>query len=228
MDTVDNLPPAGVLPLVENLRLGIFAKQPSPGRVKTRLCPPLSPQEAAEFARICLDETVQRLSGSSFALTLFFDGDEDYFRMCYPGVERVAQGQGDLGQRMERAMEYLLEQGGGAALVGSDSPDLPLERIGDVQRTLRSAEVVTIGAKDGGYVLIAQSRHYPRLFRQMPWSTSRVLALTRCRAAEDGLAYQELGVWEDVDDLESLRRLVGRSPDSLCARFVRARLAHHL
>lgn len=209
--------------------VGIFAKQPQPGTVKTRLCPPLTPAEAAELYRVSLEETVQRLAAGPFTPVLFYAGDEAYFRRSFPGLALCPQGEGDLGARMERALQALLQAGcRGALLVGSDSPDLPLALLESAFAALEQAEAVLAPANDGGYVLIGERRHHPGLFAGIAWSSDQVLDQTRQRAAAAGIRLQELPGWEDVDDLPSLRALLGRSPDSATARHARACLGAHL
>ncbi len=207
--------------------LGIFAKEPVPGQVKTRLCPPLAPTEAAELYRVMLEETVARMSEGPFALVLFYAGRQDYFRTAFPALRLIPQAEGDLGRRMEQALRLLLEEGfAAAALIGSDSPDLPLDRVAEAFATLAQADCVTTPAGDGGYVLIASRRHRPGLFCDIPWSTPQVLDATRHRAAELGIDYRELAPWEDIDDLASLKCLLQRSPDSATAKYALTRLAH--
>ena len=209
--------------------LGIFAKEPVPGRVKTRLCPPLSATEAAEVYRVCLEETVGAMIRGPFTLVLFHAGREQYFRGAFPGLPLFPQAEGDLGRRMEQALKTLLEHGHtSAVLIGSDSPDLPLARVEEAIAVLARADCVTVPAGDGGYVLVGEHRHHPELFRDIPWSTPRVLDATRRRAAELNIDYRELASWEDVDDLVSLKRLLQRSPRSATAKFTLARLAHCL
>lgn len=209
--------------------MGIFAKEPLAGRVKTRLSPPLSGEEAAAFYRVALAETVERLAGGPFEVRLFYSGAESFFRENFPGVALTPQGEGDLGARMERALQGLLGAGCAAAvLVGSDSPDLPLSLVEEAFAALAAAEVVTAPAPDGGYVLIGERTHCPQLFSAMPWSSAAVLEETRRRVRAAGLSYRELASWEDVDDLASLRRLVERSPGSDAARHARLHLARHL
>ena len=209
--------------------VGIFAKQPVPGEVKTRLCPPLTAAEAAELYRVSLEETVRRLAAGPFTPVLFFAGEEAYFRQNFPSLCLCPQGEGDLGARLERALQTLLQAGcRGALLVGSDSPDLPLTLLDEAFATLETVDAVVSPAADGGYVLIGERRHHPALFREIPWSSDQVLALTRQRAAVAGISLAELPGWEDVDDLRSLRALLGRSPDSATARHARACLEAHL
>ncbi|MBE0595756.1 MAG: TIGR04282 family arsenosugar biosynthesis glycosyltransferase [Desulfuromonadales bacterium] len=213
MDGVDNFPPP------RPWALGIFAKAPLPGEVKTRLCPPFTPSEAALFHRLSLTETVSRMRGRGFDLVLFHAGPASFFQRRFPDLPLRSQGEGDLGERMERALGTLLAGRRGAALIGADTPDLPPELVEQAFDRLQTAEVVTAPASDGGYVLIGESRHHPALFRQIAWGSSEVLAATRRQAAALGLAYGEVAEWDDVDDLPALRRLLGRSPTCRAARF---------
>jgi len=208
--------------------LGIFAKEPVAGRVKTRLSPPFSPVEAADIYRVCLEETVAAMRGAGFDPVLFYDGEAGNFRRAFPGVRLLPQGEGDLGERMERALR-MLRAGGcqAAALIGSDTPDLPVALVQEAFAALREADVVVAPAADGGYVLVGERRHVPELFGNIPWSTAGVLAATRQRAADLAIDYREVGGWEDVDDLASLRRLLARSPASATARLGRQMLERH-
>jgi rSAM/selenodomain-associated transferase 1 len=231
VETVDNPRPiANLAPWVEGTKvvLGIFAKEPVAGRVKTRLCPPLSAAEAAAFYRSCLEETVAAMGGAGFDLVLFFEGEADYFRRAFPGLRLLPQGEGDLGERMERALRTLFADGfGAAALIGSDTPDLPVALVEEAFVVLRHADVVVAPAGDGGYVLVGERRHVPELFRDIPWSTAGVLAATRQRAVDLEVDFREAGGWEDIDDLVSLQRLLVRSPGSAAARHAAGLLARH-
>ncbi|WP_221250413.1 TIGR04282 family arsenosugar biosynthesis glycosyltransferase [Desulfuromonas versatilis] len=216
------------IPKIATRALGIFAKQPLPGRVKTRLCPPLSGEQAAELYRVSLIETVESLAGRDFDLVLFYAGEEAFFQSAFPALPRIAQAQGGLGERLERAFEALFARGcRRAAMIGSDSPDLPAHLVEEAFAALERASFVTAPAADGGYVLVGQDAVHPELFRDIPWSTPGVLAATRERARALGIGYREVAGWEDVDDLPSLRRLVERSPASATARFGRRLLARH-
>ncbi len=206
--------------------LGIFAKAPDPGRVKTRLCPPLSARQAAEFYAVSLAETVARCRADSWRTVLFYSGEPDYFAEQFPDVPRLQQQGDELGARMERALQTLLAQGHDAAvLVGSDTPDLPRALLVHAFTALRHHDAVLAPSSDGGYVLIGERHHHPELFRAMPWSTPEVLAATRSRARSHGIALYELPPWEDVDDGDDLQRLIRRSPESYAARRAREILA---
>lgn len=204
--------------------LGIFAKKPQPGRVKTRLCPPLSPEQAAALYEVSLRETITVMAHGDFDLVLFHADGTDWFAKSFPHLHRAPQRGEDLGARMANALEQLLKQYESAALIGSDSPDLPLALVGRAFSALDFGDPVIIPSCDGGYVLLGESSHHPDLFRGMPWSTPDVLEQTRRRAAERAIALREVGQWEDLDDLPSLKRLVQRSPSSKTAAFARTHL----
>lgn len=204
-----------------NFGLGVFAKEPVPGKVKTRLCPPLTFEEAAGLYRECLSETVCRMVAGPWRTTLFFDGNRDFFEKGFPTTTLKPQGAGDLGVRMAKALDSLLDAYERAVLIGSDSPDLPFDIVASAFAALADHDAVIAPAADGGYVLVGESRHHPELFRAIPWSTSKVLPLTRSRARSAGIRLAEVEGWEDIDDIPSLHRLIERSPDSKAARFAR-------
>ena len=210
-----------------NQILGIFAKQPLAGQVKTRLCPPLSPQQAAELYRTCLLETVATMAEAPAERVLFFAGDRSYFAETFPGLRLLPQSNGDLGQRLDRAFAQLFAEGcSAAALIGSDSPDLPIPLVSEAFAQLDNYDLAVAPARDGGYVLIGQSVHNPELFRDMPWSSSDLWQATRQRGEKLGLSFCELDTWEDLDDLASLQRLCRRSPNSSTAHLARLMLSN--
>jgi rSAM/selenodomain-associated transferase 1 len=191
--------------------LGIFAKEPRAGKVKTRLCPPLSFAEAAQVHHLALQQTVTTLA--PLQPLLFYSGDSAYFQENFPGIPLLPQSEGDLGERMEQALRALHARAGARALlVGSDAPDLPLALIIDAYAALASAAVVTIPAADGGYVLIGERGHHPPLFHGVSWSTPAVLEQTRAICAAQQISCAEIGSWEDVDDAAALVRLIRRAP----------------
>lgn len=222
MDRVDKAPPwRDSLPC-----LGIFAKQPRPGEVKTRLCPPLSPEQAAAVYEVSLRETVERMTTlDACRVVLCYAGADAWFAEAFPGIARVAQRGTDLGARMAHALEGFLELGSSRALlIGSDAPDLPLQRIRQAVQLLDTHELVLGPATDGGYYLVGERIHHPELFRGIPWSTGQVLAATRRICEQQSLAVAELEPWEDLDDLAALRGLLARSPDSRTAACLREAL----
>lgn len=207
--------------------LGIFAKQPIPGQVKTRLCPPFDAQTAAAFYRTALNETVQRFTaGHGYQLALCYAGEQNWFATAFPGVELVVQQGDDLGSRMANTLALFFQRGyRQAVLVGSDTPDLPVAIIEQAFGALRQHDLVVGPARDGGYYLIGMTRPHPQLFRQIPWSTDRVLALTLQRARTLGLTVATLPEWDDLDDRAALQRLLQRESQGATVDFLRKRLS---
>ncbi|NIQ96486.1 MAG: glycosyltransferase [Desulfuromonadales bacterium] len=205
--------------------VGIFAKEPVAGRVKTRMCPPLSPSQAAALYETSLRETVASMAAGHFDLVLFCAGEAEWFRGAFPDLPLVAQQGTDLGERMTAALAHLQASYEKTALIGSDSPDLPPVLVEEALAALDGEGVVVIPASDGGYALVGERGHHPEMFRDIPWSTAEVLPASRRRAAECSIALKEVGKWEDLDDLHSLQRLVQRSPASRTAAFAREHLA---
>ena len=223
---VDNLQQK---PLKKSI-LGVFAKQPVAGQVKTRLCPPLSLGQAASLYTVSLQETVARMqAGSGYDLAICYAGEQHWFEEAFPEVTLVAQRGDDLGTRMANALAGFLVQGyRRAVLIGSDAPDLPLEMVDQAFVALSRFELVLGPAADGGYYLVGESVHHQELFEGIHWSTGTVLEETLARAHGAKVSTARLAGWEDLDDLPALRRFLERSPSSRTAGYLRAELDHCL
>uniref|UniRef100_UPI0026367E0D TIGR04282 family arsenosugar biosynthesis glycosyltransferase n=1 Tax=Geobacter sp. TaxID=46610 RepID=UPI0026367E0D len=114
-----------------------------------------------------------------------------------------------LGERMAGAFRRAFDRGcRRVAIIGTDSPDLPLAFIGWAYELLADPAVDAVfgPSEDGGYYLLALKRFHPALFAGIPWSTDKVLELSLARAAEAGLATALLPPWYDVDTADDLRR----------------------
>src|ERR1043165_7032079 len=197
--------------------LGLMAKAPFAGEVKTRLVPPLTAEEAAAL-NVCFlrdmaanIQTVSKTQAASGLVVYTPAGSESAFEGVLPrGFNLLTQRGASLGERLCNATDDLLRQGYGAVcLINSDSPTLPrsilfraielLEMDGD--------RVVLGGAEDGGYYLIGLKHAHRHLFDDIPWSTADVLARTIERAAEIDLPVELLPRWYDVDDRDTLAQL---------------------
>lgn len=203
----------------------IFAKQPVPGRVKTRLSPPLSPDEAAELYHCMLADTMgNHLSCDHFDTLVFFEPSgaaEAFFRRTWPGVPAFPQQGEGLGERLEQAFALAFVMGFGAvAAIGSDSPDLPPLYVEDAFRLLEEgrADVIFGPVEDGGYCLIAMKRPYPGLFRDIPWSSGEVLERSEEAARALGLRSARLPLWHDLDRFEDLELLLTDGSEGGAAR----------
>lgn len=195
-------------------RLLLFAKRPLLGRVKTRLVPPLKPEQSLALYRAFLADQIEflRTLGDGYDIELCMDGAwvaDPTFDPPLDGLRQCEQGPGDLGERMLRAFQRCWREGAECVVVlGADSPTLPAAHIHGAFRALeRGAAAVLAPATDGGYVLLGLRRPLAELFRKIPWGTSGVLEITRLRAEAGGTELSELAPWYDVDDIEGLRRL---------------------
>ena len=196
------------------IALAAMAKVPIAGAVKTRLCPPLRLEEAAELARCFLLDRVEQLAdvpGSDRLVAFTPPEDEAELRaLVPPGVRIVPQRGADLGARMSGLLADLLGKGyGGAIVVGTDTPTLPTAYLGEAAAALRrgAADVVLGPSEDGGYYLIGLGAPAPDLFVNVPWSTATVYEETLARARAAGRRVSILPSWLDVDRIADLARL---------------------
>ena len=209
--------------------IGLFAKQPVPGQVKTRLTPPLSADQACLLYQVALQETVTQLLAAGLPLVICYAGKRDWFSEAFPGLPLLEQVGDGLGVRMTNAVQTLFAAGAGPVLLsGSDSPDLPFPLLEQALQELQETDVVTIPCRDGGYVVVGMRRPTTELFEGIPWSTSRVLETTRQRSRLLDLTYHETASWDDLDELADLQRLVARSPESQTARHIVSELSELL
>jgi rSAM/selenodomain-associated transferase 1 len=195
----------------------IFAKEPRPGQVKTRLSPPLSLKEAAQlYHSFLLDILEEMARGPEMRLAVAFSPPEAQaiFRgLAPPGTDLFPQEGADLGERMARAFAWGFAAGGGPVLLrGSDVPDLPAAMVAEAREVLAAgrAEVVLGPATDGGYHLVGLLEPQPALFRGPVWSSSTVLADTLDLARRLDLRVHLLAPWPDIDTIDNLRPFVQR------------------
>jgi rSAM/selenodomain-associated transferase 1 len=197
--------------------LGLMAKAPFAGAVKTRLVPPLMAQEAAALNICFLRDmaaniaSISETKATSGLVVYTPAGSESAFDGMLPGgFKLLAQRGAHLGERLCNATDDLLTQGYSAVcLINSDSPTLPRSILIQAVESLAAGgdRVVLGAAEDGGYYLIGLKHAHRNLFNEIAWSTSDVLARTRQRAAEIDLPVELLPPWYDVDDAETLNQL---------------------
>jgi rSAM/selenodomain-associated transferase 1 len=209
----------------------IFAKEPVPGQVKTRLIPPLSPEMACRLYHCFLEDIIDdavRLQGMDIALAYTPAGARGFFQtLAHPGMRLIAQEGRDLGERQARAFAWGFKSGYGLVLLrGSDTPDLPGDIMLEAVEKLAAgdAQVVLGPSQDGGYYLIGLKGLHPRLFYGLTWSTGSVLTETLSRARELDLKVHLLPYWRDIDTYADLVDFLKRSDPSPRAsrRSVRA------
>jgi len=211
--------------------LVLFARDPVPGKVKTRLGPLLDAETICNLYTRFLDDSLDKLRRVNEA---------DGFVGVYPALETgyfnhpgdlasvsvfVQQGE-DLGERMRNAFVEGFARGyRRVVIVGSDSPSLPVEYI---RMAFRSEKDVVLGpATDGGYYLIGMKGRMVEVFDGIEWGGDRVLSDTLVRIKAAGVGIEALPVWYDVDRPEDLKflhshlnllRLAGGTPEGEATR----------
>lgn len=195
------------------LAIGVMAKAPVAGQVKTRLMPLLGPQAATALYRQLTIRTVSTASIAAPGQVHLFVAGEFHHAFwseldAVPVANRHRQCDGDLGARMQAALDRLLADADTALLVGTDCPVLTPEHIRAAAQALASAPMVFIPAEDGGYVLVGAHTPCADAFESIPWGTETVMDDTRraLRRHGDRAAWIELPPLWDVDRPEDYRR----------------------
>ena len=194
-----------------------MTKAPQAGKVKTRLTPPLIPEEAAEL-NVCflrdLGQSIHLASMQSPARGVGVYtpvGAESVYENVLPdSFALIPQHGNGFGERLAFATEDLFRVGfESVCLINSDSPTVSASSFAEAANELaKPGDRIVLGpAADGGYYLIGLKRIQHRIFEEIDWSTERVLAQTLERAAEINIAVHLLSQGFDVDDRATLRRL---------------------
>ncbi len=202
-----------------------MTKAPRPGKVKTRLAPPLTLDQTAALNICFLRDTTANIAtvrGGAGVLCYTPVGDESAFTGIAPqSFSFIAQRGDTFGERLYLAATDLLACGFAAVcLIDSDSPTLPHAALQQAVDALARPgdRIVLGGSHDGGYYLIGLKQPHRAPFERITWSTASVYAETLERCAEAGLEIVELSTWYDVDDRVTLdvlaaELLEGTRPD---------------
>ncbi|MDH3633496.1 MAG: TIGR04282 family arsenosugar biosynthesis glycosyltransferase [Gammaproteobacteria bacterium] len=187
------------------IALGIFAKPPTPGFVKTRLIPDIGASKAASVYRYCLEYTLEvaRQSGLDYRLYVSEISDDALLQ----DEEYTLQKGHDLGIRMFNAMQDLLATGtDGAIIIGSDCLDITARHLHQAAQALADHELVLLPTFDGGYALIGCTSINPALFRNVHWSSDRVLKQTVANARSMDYRVRLFDPVRDIDTLQDLEK----------------------
>lgn len=189
------------------MTLVVLAKAPVPGQVKTRLCPPCTPEQAAALAEAALADTLAAVVAVGGRRVVVLDGAPGPWLPA--GVEVVPQRGGGLDERLAAAFE---DVGGPALLVGMDTPQITPALLRTGLALLAMADAVLGGAPDGGYWAIGLRRPDPALFLGVPMSVAETGAAQRARLAAAGLRVAGLPPLRDVDDIDDARAVAAHAP----------------
>lgn len=195
----------------------VVAKQPLPGRTKTRLSPPLKPEQASVLYECFLKDTldlIREVEQVQPVIAFLPAGAGAYFQQLAPDFELIQQEGSDLGARLDNAISAYLSRGyERVVIMNSDGPTLPSAYLSEAFAALGASDVVLGPSEDGGYYLIGVKQPVPHLLRGVQMSTSTVAADTIALAVEQNLSVHLLPPWYDVDDAASLRRLIKEVKD---------------
>lgn len=193
--------------------IAVFARAPELGKVKSRLCPPLTADEALALHRALVEDTLTHLSrvqrpdlSRMLLLSRPLSHPND---LEIPKEWTVSiQSSGELGERMASLfLASFQRKVSRLVLLGSDSPTLPIEVVYEAFDSLETSDVVLGPAEDGGYYLIGARRFLPEIFKNIAWGSGEVLVQTIRVLRELGVGFELLIPWYDIDRGEDLIKL---------------------
>lgn len=195
----------------------VLAKSPRPGRVKTRLCPPFTPVQAATLAAAALGDTLRAAHAAPHARVLLaLDGPVGPW--CPPGTDVVAQDDGDLDHRIAGALRAA---GGPAVLVGMDTPQVTPALLSRAVQTLATPGVDAVlgPTADGGYWIIGARVPAPEMVVGVPMSRPDTGHAQQARLDALGWTTAPLPPLVDVDTATDAAYVARTAPTT---RFARA------
>lgn len=209
----------------------VVAKEPVPGRVKTRLCPPLDPAEAARLAEAALADTLDAVARCGAGRRILaLDGRPGPWLPA--GFEVVPQVRGPLGVRLAAAWRHA---GGPGLQIGMDTPQVTPSLLDDALTLLDDgagggdgggARTALLGpAEDGGWWALGMKRWWPGAFDGVPMSTAHTGARQAGRLRSLGLTVTALPVLRDIDTVADAVAVAAAAPGSRTAAVVRSLLA---
>ncbi len=194
--------------------IGLMAKFPIKGKVKTRLGKDIGDELALQVYEKLLDnavETLHSLPDSTFLTSVFIDPPDyiDKFENHFRNIKKYYLQEGiDLGARMHNAIEKLLSINSidKAILIGADIPEIDRSILSKAFDSLKNNDLVIGPTYDGGYYLIGMKQLHQELFTNLNWSTDTVLEKTLNIAKDRNLKVACLKTLSDIDDLSDLKR----------------------
>ncbi|MFE3556157.1 DUF2064 domain-containing protein [Streptomyces sp. NPDC059193] len=188
----------------------VIAKEPLPGRVKTRLTPPYTPQEAALLAEAMLADTLaMMLAAPARRRVLVLEGEPGPW--LPPGIDVVPQGQGRLDERLAAAFALCT---GPAVLIAMDTPQAtPADLAPALAEDAWHHCGAWIGpALDGGFWALGLAEPDPALVHGVPVPESEVCAQQRRRLTAAGLTVRDLPMLRDVDTAADAHAVAASAP----------------
>ncbi len=187
----------------------LFAKQPIPGQVKTRLQRDYTPEQVAQIAAFLVCTTVD-VAVNSWPSEVYLYGAPDANHPLFQGlaadyrVHLMAQGDGDLGEKMLGALRDGVARRGAAGIMGCDVPHCPWEIIERAHEMLAKGHNVIGPSVDGGYYFIGMQAVPAAVFQEIDWGGPDVAETTVRRAQQLGIYFERLPELRDIDTGEDL------------------------
>ena len=188
----------------------VFAREPAPGRVKTRLIPELGESRATQVYQRLLEHALETaVATPECRVELWCDLPDQSGEGCFAlarqyHVTICEQSGSDLGARMNAAFGSALRHSAQVVLIGSDCPEYSAEYLVQAYAALQHHDVVLGPAADGGYVMIGMSRLMPELFTDIAWGTDTVLDETHERIKQAGVSWYEMPILHDIDTADDV------------------------
>ena len=205
----------------------VIAKQPVPGRVKTRLTPPFSPRQAARLAAAALADTLAAAAQvPAVRHVLALEGTAGDW--LPPGFDVIAQHGRGLDERLAAAFGQAYAQlPVPMVLIGMDTPQVTRRALEAAIRPLATgaADAVFGPAADGGFWLLGLRRPDPALLLGVPMSAADTGEAQLARLNGAGLRVRQLPLLTDVDDAATARAVAAQIPRSRFAAALRPMLA---
>jgi len=197
----------------------VMAKEPRPGRVKTRLCPPCSPDEAAAVAAAALADTLDAVARCGVARkVLALDGRPGPW--LPPGFEVVAQRGGDFNARLANAWR---DTGGAGLQIGMDTPQVHPSELDALLGELDRSDAVLGHALDGGWWVVGWRDADPQaMFAGIPMSAPDTGRMQESRIAALGLRVHRAAPKRDIDTIDDLQVVAADHPHLRTARVARS------
>ena len=192
------------------MRVIILGKAPMAGRVKTRLMPEYSAEEAAKLHTLMMQIVLEKACACFEHVWLA--ADDIHHEVIKSLVSRFkvelhAQAAGDLGNRLQKLMYASFDMDDEPIMfLGTDSPHVGIQRYKDAEAALVRYDIVIGAVEDGGYDLIALKQNTPELFDNIDWGSESVLTQTLNHIKALGLDAKVLHVLFDLDRPEDLKR----------------------
>ena len=200
----------------ESGRIIVFARDPVPGKAKTRLIPALGETGAAKLHEKLINHTLTTVTSCNPVPAYLYCTDTEsspFFQSCAENYDVLLKQQEgtDLGMRMFNAFENALSTNSWALLIGTDCPSIVRADLMNAVEHLEAGIDAVIGpAVDGGYYLIGLRKNDDSLFNDMPWGTDQVFALTEKRMKTLNWTIKSLPLYRDIDRPEDLESLPGK------------------